>query len=322
VGRTILAICVLFLLLMNAAFAQQNACAVDLPVGIIGADGSLLHGLTAQDITIHLRKQTLPVEKVGYDSGARRVLFILDTGRWLPSEARKAETKLVDYILSHARPGDTFALLTTRGAVRKVSFDESREHLTKAVQELAVDPKEQDKAPNVLDTMMQGIQWFGQPRPGDAILIMADHLEGSISGTSPSVKYQPRTTGGTGPMQGVVQDSGRVMEPSSHAKFSTVMETLADHRIRVFGLQLGGVNYTLTTVYEPGEENLFGISLGSGGYAVLDGTDAYGSYVMTDARAQGLQHKAFQLYGAIAEFYLPRQCRTALAPRIVETGTG
>jgi hypothetical protein len=294
------------LLLMNAASAQQNACQVDLPVGIIGADGSLLHGLTAQDITIHSRKQTLPVENVAYDTGARRVLFVLDTGRWLPPEARKAETMLVDYILGHARPADTFALLTTRGAVRKVSFDESRDHLTKAIQELAVDPKEPDKAPNVLDTIMEGIRWFGEPHPGDAILIMADHLEGSMSGTSPSVKYQPRTVTGAGPMQGVAQSNVAVEEPSSRVKFGTVTETLADHRIRVFGLQLGGMNYNLTTAYEPGEENLFGIALGSGGYAVLDGTDAYGSYVMTEARAQGLQHKAFQLYGAIAEFYLLR----------------
>jgi hypothetical protein len=254
------------------------------------------------------------VENVAYDSGARRVLFILDTGRWLPPEARKAETTLVTYILSRARATDTFALLTTRGALRKVSFDESRDHLTKALQELAVDPKEQEKAPNVLDTMMNGMQWFGEPRPGDAILIMADHLEGSMSGTSPSVKYQPRTTTGNGPMQGVVQDNVAVGEPSSRVKFSTVAETLADHRIRVFGLQLGGVNATLTTAFEPGEENLFGIALGSGGYAVLDGTDAYGSYVMTDARAEGLQHKAFQLYGAIAEFYLLR-VNAAAPPR-------
>ncbi len=50
-----------FLAALTAASAQQTTCPVDLPVGIIGTDGSLLHGLTANDVTIHIRKQTLAV---------------------------------------------------------------------------------------------------------------------------------------------------------------------------------------------------------------------------------------------------------------------
>jgi hypothetical protein len=287
----------------STVFAQQKACPVDLPVGIVDPNGTLLNGLTASDITVRLRKQALPIETIGYDTGPRRIVFVLDTSRRLPPEARKAETMLVNYVVSNARSFDSFALLTARGPLRQVRFEDGREALSKALEELASDPKEQTKAPNVLDTVMAGIGWFGEPRLGDAIFIMADHLEE----TNDSNQYQSFQLGHTGPLQGVATDRGPSFEAPSHLKFSAVMEALADHRIRVFGLQLGSLKLTpLTAVYSPNNENLFGITKGSGGYAVLDPSDSFGSYLMSDARAQSLQHKVFQIYGAITQFYQVR----------------
>src|ERR1700674_62526 len=196
------------LLMMNAAWAQQKSCRVDLPVGVVGMDGALLNGLTAQDVTVRLRKQTLPIETVGYDAGPRRVLFILDTSSRLRPEARKAETILVGYVLSKARPSDTFALLTARGAFRQVRFEEGRDAILKAVQELAADPKEPAKTPNILDTVMEGVTWFGEPRPGDAMILMADHLEESNS----QGQIQGRGINGSGPLQGVYTDRGQIFE--------------------------------------------------------------------------------------------------------------
>ena len=288
-------------LLMTAASAQQKSCRVDLPVGVVAKDGSLLNGLTAQDVTIHLRKQTVTVENVSYDTGPRRVLFLLDTSRRLPPEARKAETMLVGYILSKARPADSFALLTARGVSRQVKFEESRDVLMKAIQELAADPKEQTKTPNILDTLMEGVQWFGAPRPGDAIIVMADHLEESNS----LGQYTSRDLSGVGPLQGVATDRGPSFEGSSRFKFNSVADTLAGHGIRVFGLQLGGLVFA-DGVDEPNDENLLGITLGSGGYLVLDAADPHGSYVMDETRVARLQHRMYQVYGAIAQFYALR----------------
>jgi hypothetical protein len=290
----------LSLLIASSALAQQQSCRVDLPVGMVGADGSLLNGLTAKDITVRLRKQTLPIETIGYDTGPRRVLFILDTSRRLPPEARQAETMLVNYVLANARPGDSFALLTARGAARQVRFGEIRDALVNALRELAADPKEQTKAPNVLDSIMAGIGWFGEPRIGDAILIMADHLEELNDRT----QYESRQQAHSGPLQGVYIERGVSYEAPSRFKFSAVADSLFSHRIRVFGLQFGAMrNVPMTSVYSPNDENLFGISQGSGGYAVLDPADAFGAYVINDARTRNLQHKVFQLYGAIAQFY-------------------
>jgi hypothetical protein len=293
----------LSLFVMGSAWAQPRSCRVDFPVGIVGIDGSLLNGLTDKDITVRLRKQTLPIESIGADDGPRRVLFVLDTGRRLSPDARKAETMLVSYVLSHARPSDSFALLTARGPLRQVHFEDGLVAMTKAVEEIAADPKETNKAPNVLDAVMEGIGWFGEPRTGDAIVIMADHLEE----TNETTQYQSYQLTHTGPLQGTAIDRGPSFEAPSRFKFHVVTETLADHRIRVFGLQLGALKGTpMTSLYSPNDENLMGISQGSGGYAVLDPVDAYGGYVVNDTRAKNLQHKVFQLYGAIAQYYVLR----------------
>jgi hypothetical protein len=216
---------------------------------------------------------------------------------------RKVETMLTDYVVSKARPADSFALLTTRGTVRQVHFEEGQDALLKAVRELAADSKEPGKAANVLDTIMEGIRWFGQPRSGDAIILMADHLEEADS----AAHYTPRGMSGAGPMQGVATDRGPSFEANSHARFQDVVSSLADHRIRVFGLQFGAFKFTpMNGVYRPNDEDLFGITIGSGGYAIFDPVDQYGSYVINPPREQSLQHKVFQLYGAVARYYVLR----------------
>lgn len=286
----------------SIAWAQSGSCRVDLPVGIIGADGSLLEGLTTRDLTVYLHKKSLAVESIGSEEGPRRILFILDTSRRLPPEARKAETMLISFILSKARPVDSFALLTARGALRRVRFEEGREALVKTIQELATDPKEPAKGHNILDTMMEGIQWFGPPQAGDAIFLMADHLEE----TNDPNQYQSHQLSHTGPLQGVGTDRGPSFEPSSQAKFGTVFQALSDHRLRVFGLQLGGIktNDALFGVYHANDENLTGITSGTGGYTVLDPVDPFGAYVLSEAHTRNLQQKVFQLYGAIAKYYI------------------
>ncbi len=292
----------LFLGTTAGAWSQQS-CRVDLPVGIVDKDGILLDGLTAQDITVHIHKQNLTIESVTTDSGSRRVLFVVDTSRLLPPEARKVGPALANYVTSNARPGDTFALLTTRGTVRRVRFADGRDAVIKAAQDLATDPKESAKAANVLDSIREGISWFGEPQPGDAIILMADHLEEADEPT----RYQPRGMSGAGPMQGVATDRPVSFEAPSRAKFKDVVRSLGDHRIRVFGLQFGAFKFVpMGEPYRPNDENLFGFTLGSGGYAVLDPVDQYGSYIMNPDREKKLQHRVFQLYGAITRYYVLR----------------
>ena len=80
-----------------------------------------------------------------------------------------------------------------------------------------------------------------------------------------------------------------------------------EHQIRVFGLQLGALKSSpLLSRVDPNDENLFGITLATGGYSVFDPVDAFGSYVLTDNRLQTDQNMIWQLYGSISQFYLVR----------------
>jgi hypothetical protein len=292
----------LSVLIVRGAFAQEKACPLELPVGMVDNNGTLLEGLTPKDMSLRFNKQNVAIESVKYDKGPRRVLVILDTGSRLPLDARKAETMLLNHIVARARAEDSFALLTARGPLRKVHFGEGKDAILKAAQELASDPKEPVKGENILDTIAEGVEWFGEPRTGDAILVMADHLEES----NESSEYTSRQISGIGPSQGIVTDRGPSFEKVSRMKFSAVVKMLGERRIRVFGLQLGilKTNIALTSKYSANDENLFGISLGSGGYAVFDPVDPFGSYVLNDTRAQALQNKIWQLYGSISQFYL------------------
>jgi hypothetical protein len=153
---------VLFLLFTasTATWAQSNSCTVSLPVALVDRRGNLLGGATAKDLTVQWRKQTLPIESLSYDTAPRRLLFVADTGRHLPAEVRKMEYALMSYLLQEARPGDTFALLTARGTARQVHFEDGKDSVSKAVQDLSSDGKDGKKAGAMLDTIAEGLTWF------------------------------------------------------------------------------------------------------------------------------------------------------------------
>ena len=312
IAFTIASVTGLFLFLSPLITAQEKTCPVDLPVGLIDNKGTLLEGLSPQDLTIRQNKQSLVIESVKYDSAPRRILLLLDTSARLSVDARKAEVALAQYLLSRARATDSFALLTARGPLRQVHFEEGKESVLQALQELSPGPKEAIKGENILDSMVQGITWFGSPRPGDAILIMADHLEES----NEPIQFVGRTVSGTGPMQGVVTDRGPSFEKQSKIKFSAVTRMLAEHQVRVFGLQLGALKAApMASKIDPNDENLFGISLATGGFAVFDPVDSFGSYVFTETRLQTLQDMVWRLYATIAQFYVVRvESKSSHAP--------
>lgn len=167
-------------------------------------------------------------------------------------------------------------------------FEQGNDAVIKAVDELAADPKEDKKAASLLDILMQGAGWFGAPQTGDAILVMSDYLQHDSQG---------------GGFQSGFATRGGPYYEDSHYNFRTVAETIARDRIRVFSVQFGAVSLDPTT-YEPSDENLLGLSLGSGGSLLASSMQWYGGYKVTPAALEGLERQVYQLYGAIAQFYL------------------
>src|SRR5438477_7994624 len=149
--------CLLILLFAATALAGQTNCSMELPVGVLGMDFSLLNGLSAGDVTVRVGKLARNIESVNYNTGPRRILFVLDTSPSLAADARKAQVKLVNYIVSSARKGDSFALITAHGIPHSVKFGESPDALLKAANDVLNDPpKDKNKGQGILDAMMEG----------------------------------------------------------------------------------------------------------------------------------------------------------------------
>ena len=271
--------------------AQQAACkAVEIPVGVISANGDVFRGLAAEDFVGRTQKKPVPVKTITYDDGPRRVLIIVDTNKKLSSDSRKAEVELVQALLAGARPEDTFGIMPARGVGQDVKFTADRSAITQALNQFG---EGKGKDSGVLDAVMIGIEWFGEPKPGDAIVLIAADTEGNHR---------------------------------TNAK--QVAKALVDNHIRMFGLALGPVQtkssvasstVTSTTsqglawtkpmvgegVYLTGDENFYPLTANSGGMVLgaMNG-DSRRSYSMSDSRlVQELRVRARFIAKTIASYY-------------------
>jgi uncharacterized protein YoaH (UPF0181 family) len=290
-SRGFLAFLLLSLGFMATGFAQQSACKADVPVSVINASGDSFRGLNADDFSAHGGRAAVPIKSATLDDGPRRVLFVVDTGKKVHSNVRKAETEMVDAIMAAARPGDSFALVVTHGLDRTAKFGEDK---AKFAEVLSQDGESKSgQTVGVLDAMMEGMEWFGAPASGDAIVVIAAELEGNHKANPKSIE-----------------------------------KGLKDHHIRMFGLALGPVNtrniaasgtMTSTTsqgfarvtpgigdfVYNTGDENFFPLTTQSGGLVrgVL-GSPTKQGYNPDDPKAkQMVTQRARQLFNMISTFY-------------------
>ena len=165
-------------LLHGMGLAQQSACkASDVPVGVISISGNVFRGLAAEDFIGRIQKRPIAVKGLTFDDGPRRVLIVADLSKKLSADSRKAEDEIIKTLLANARPQDTFAIMFARGPGQDVKFTEDRSAISQALGQPG-DGK-RGKEPGVLDTVMTGIEWFGMPQPGDAIVVIASELEGN-----------------------------------------------------------------------------------------------------------------------------------------------
>jgi hypothetical protein len=274
-----------------AGVAQQSACkGVEIPVSVFSVSGDVFRGLAAEDFVGRTQKKPVGVKSLSYDDGPRRILLVVDTNRKLNADTRRAEEEMIASILSAARPEDSFALLPARGPGREISFTVERPPITKALSQPA---EKSAKEPGVLDAVMAGIEEFGAPQNGDAIVVMAADLEGNHK-----------------------------------ANAKLVAKALEEHHIRMFGLALGpvatknsvaGGSMTSTTsqglawttpgvgdfVYETGDEHFFELTANSGGlvFAVMNGNPQR-SYNLSDERLLlSVRQKAKAVAKLIAAYY-------------------
>jgi len=257
---------------------------VELAANVILPDGRLVRGLQRDHLVALAKKDRLKIESITQDAGPRRVLFVLDTGRDLPREARKSEVEVASYILAQAPEETSFALITARGISMEVRFGEPRERLVAAIRQLPESPGSGSSERGGLDALSEGMEWFEKPQPGDAIVAMIFEIENN-----------------------------------KHTKYSTVAGALADRHIRLFSFLLGplmaGTAYfnsiggapgrpTMNAPFVANEENLSALTWNSGGYLVVENAKSgWREYKLTDEHLEVLRHEGWQMYGAVAEFY-------------------
>ena len=288
---TRISLLIIVMALTLSAAAQQSGCtSMDLPVNVIKASGEPVTGLSAADFTVQLKKQSATVNSATYGGGPRRVLFVIDTTRKLSSDARRLEMVFAQEIMAAAQAEDSFALITARGISQSVKFGTDRSDVTKALQVLNEGAGESgDSHAGPLDAVTDGISWFGEPRVGDTIVLMALNLEDNHKAT-----------------------------PKSVARL------LGDHGIRLFGLALGPLQLQNSTAAgmaldkdgfgyrQPGmqlheslaDPNFFPLSIESGGYIVPVNTiAAHSQFELTAAKKVQIQSNGQLMARLIDNFY-------------------
>ena len=278
--------------LSSVGLAQQAACkSFEIPVGVISLTGDVYRGLAAEDFVGNLQKKPVTIKTITYDDGPRRVLIVADTSKNLPADSRKAETEMIQVLLANARPQDTFAIMAAKGPGQDVKFTSDHAAIMQGFT-LSGEGK-RGKEPGVLDTVMVGIEWFGPPQAGDAIVVIAADLEGNRK---------------------------------SNAKL--VAKALEENHIRMFGLALGPVQTqnsvaggTMTSTisqglahteplvgsatYNTGDEHFFPLTANSGGLVmgVMNG-DTRRNYKLDDPRLlQQVRQKAASVSKMISAYY-------------------
>ena len=274
---------IILLATINVAAQQSGCTTMDLPINVIKASGEAIQGLSASDFAVQVRKQSLLVESANYESAPRRILLVIDTTKKLVPDARKLEVEFASGIVSGAQPEDTFALLTARGITQEVKFGADRSELMKALKVLndsAAESGDAGKQVGPLDAVAKGIGWFGEPRLGDSIVLMAADLDDNH-------KANPRG----------------------------VAKLLSDHHIRLFGVALGRLPLTNSTtalfpsygvplIMNTGDPNFLSLTVNSGGYVAPENTKAINmEFQLTEPKKQQLQKTGALMAQLIDTFY-------------------
>jgi hypothetical protein len=269
------------------SIAQQSGCGSQtVRMNLFLPDGRLVNGLKRDSIVVQAKGHKIAVNSLDPEGGTRRVLIILDTGDDLSSDAHKATALALKKMVEDAPAGDSIALNTARGPARQVKFEEGRSKASDALDELSAANKEPKKHNGVLDSLHEGIAWFGHGQPGDSVIIVADGIE---------------------------QDN--------HVSFHTVAGELREKGIRVFSVQLGPImageywtvissapgagGFSVSTATFSNYENISALSWNSGGYMTIHMMEEpWKSYHITTADLQALESQLRYIYDAILGEYV------------------
>jgi hypothetical protein len=268
------------------AAAQQAPCKVDLPVIVTLPDYGLVRQLGPTAFSAQHKGRPIAIQSVETRQGPRRILFVVETGKQVPEIARATEIAVISQIIAKAPPGDSFALMTTRGPQHQIPFGTDREAISTVLGKIKTESPGQAQKGGVLDTLMEATTQFRSHQEGDAIVALTMGIE------------------------------------SEHkAGYKKVRDSILKSHLRLFGLQLGPIDigsyssgphivdpansYIVSASILPNRENLFALTRETGGFAAWEDMESgpRKRQRLTDERLLAVKHMGLQLYRAVAEYY-------------------
>lgn len=275
-----------------AALQRAEPCsAASVPVAVVVPDGRIVRGLKPADFRVELDGEP-QASKIVMDSSARRILFLMDLGKHISSEAWKAEVAAASHLVQKGRAQDRFALMTFDGPAEVLGFDTPRSTLEEKLGSFAQARPEPPEGPvRLRDALVEALKAFRGAQYGDAVVL----LFGS-------------------------EDTG------SHVNFGQLQEALRAAPVRIFGVSFGtfqGPAYWIgaptgpqpVMVTEPTKYIDFSDFISSTGGAIYMGHSGnpQRSYELTEENLRELRTGVWRIYGQIVETY---RIELPAAPRL------
>ena len=272
-----LAVC-LYCCLSPATAQQTTVCSLEVPIGVVGRNGALVRAMEPQSFEIP-KGNTLTIQVATYDTGPRRIVFVIDRGPRANEPDIRIEDAVLNRILRHARPGDSFAAIVSGHDSVRVPFGQDAESV---LTNLSSPQNMTKEKVGMMDAIAAAASWLSPAQPGDSIFVFS------------------------------VEDEFK----DAHTSFRKLYESLIQSRVRVFGMLFGpvfgGTYFTLMTDisprmmtdFTPETEDLNHLVWGTGGYLAAENTEGIlQQYRLTDSRLAELEAGGWQMYGGIAEYY-------------------
>jgi len=257
---------------------DQPACSsFAVPVAVATGDERVIRKIGADKFTTKIEGKEI-VATPSPDSGARRILILVDASLDVNEDGWKLAIGLASRLVMEARPEDRFGLRTFGGPIVDLGFGTSRELLLQKLKEMAKGrPRPSEEGGTSYDGLSAALPVFDPPEYGDAIFLFA---------------------GGA--------------DTRSRAGEGAIKEALQRGQTRVFGFSLsrydlsgpGSVALEQQLRTTEGTVALARLAEASGGLLLAENTRPFNRpFAATDERLDRVFQMAWRLYGQVVETY-------------------
>lgn len=274
-GKSIITILLLTSSVELQLHGQNNiSCIVDVPVSVVAPSGALIQDLSNSSF---IPKANAPVSilQAKYDTGPRRIVFVIDHDSQLNHAGAAIETAVLERILMNARESDSFGLTSSGDDAVNVALSDPQTTLSIS-RELLARHLPRSSYVGLVDAISNASALFRNRQLGDAVVLFSttDELQ------------------------------------SGKAHFHSLYSSLLRQRVRVFTV-LMGPPFPGTILREFGSQPVLAapetanyLTWGTGGYVLPENShDSQREFIVSDANLKAVAAFGWQLYGAIAQVY-------------------